>query len=65
MPQGASLEFEVREPFSFSNAQKKSVLFGCPGRSTGILPAQLLPRGNETFGNESFTWKSARDVNIG
>lgn len=48
----------VREPFVFSNAQKKSVSFGWPGRFTGIFPAQLRGSGKETFGSAFVTRKS-------
>jgi hypothetical protein len=48
----------VRDPFSRSNPQKKSVSFGNPGRSTAMLPAQFLPTSNVTFGSACVTWKS-------
>ena len=62
MPHGSSLRCPapaVKEPFSFSKPQKKSVLLGCPARSTGMFPAQLRGRGNVTFGKGPLTWKSA------
>lgn len=53
----------VREPFlpACSNAQKKSVLLGCPARFTGMLPAKLrgsVPR-PVMLGKFSVTSKSA------
>ena len=35
----------VNDPFSFSNAQKNNVSFGCPARWTGILPAKFRGEG--------------------
>ena len=48
----------VREPSVFSHAQKKSVLLGWPGRSTGMFPAKLRDSDQETPGKGSVTWKS-------
>lgn len=62
MPHGSVELFDVREPFCFSHAQKNSVSLGCPGRSTGMLPAQLRPNGNVIFGNGCVTWKSAMQI---
>jgi hypothetical protein len=47
--------FATRDPFSRSAAQKNKVLFGAPGRSTGMLPAHVRPMGNETLGNVAVT----------
>ena len=61
MPQGTSVRSSapaVREPFSCSKAQKKSVLFGCPSRCTPMLPAKLRSNGHVTFGKGSVTSKS-------
>lgn len=52
----------VKDPLYFSNAQKNSVLFGCPSRSTGMFPAKLRARGFDfvlvTLGSASVTSKS-------
>ena len=61
MPQGfvlCALEGAVSEPYSFSNAQKKSVSFGWPGLSTAMFPAQLRGSGKVTFGRGFVTSKS-------
>lgn len=60
IPHGSLLSpaFAVKEPFVDSNAQKKSVLFGCPSRCTPMLPAKLRPNGHVTFGKGSVTSKS-------
>lgn len=64
IPHGSVLFAFVKEPFSFSKAQKKRVLFGWPCLSTGMLPAKLRPpRGNVTFGRASVTSKSIHDLN--
>jgi hypothetical protein len=58
MPHGSlsrSPALAVRDPFSRSNAQKKSVSFGNPGRSTAMFPAQFLPRSNVTLGSACVT----------
>ena len=56
---------EVRDPFAFSNAQKKSVSLGCPARFTGILPAKLRVKVKVTFGSVlSSTRKSECAVSV-
>ena len=61
IPHGSllSVAFVVSDPFVDSNAQKKSVLLGCPSRCTPILPAKLRVSGHVTFGKGSVTSKSA------
>ena len=59
MPQGLLLVSSVNDPGEFSQAQKKSVSLGCPGLSTGMLPAQFRGNGQVTLGSGFVTWKSA------
>lgn len=64
MPQGSlerSPAAAVSEPFSFSNPQKKSVLFGWPSLFTPMLPAKLRGSDQVTPGSESVTSKSVHE----
>lgn len=64
MPQGSlerSPAAAVSEPFSFSNPQKKSVLFGWPSLFTPMLPAKLRGSVQVTPGSESVTSKSVQE----
>ena len=61
IPQGSSARspaVAVSDPVSFSNAQKKSVLFGWPALFTPTFPAKLRGRVQVTFVNVSVTSKS-------
>ena len=59
MIHGSELELDIRDPAFFSNAQKKSVLFGWLARLTGMLPAKLVGSVKPTLGSaDAFTEKS-------
>jgi len=57
-----SFAVAVSDPRSFSNPQKKRVVFWV--RWTGMFPAKLLPGSNFTNGKLSVTWKSERDCSL-